>query len=153
MAAVSDPPSTTSPLPYGPFTAEVRRFLQRVAILTPAAEEEVVVEYQLAVQSAEYQAAERVLGSAIARSNREKERDALGGPLLHLLRADGQLVANDISNASPSITANVAPYRPIAEPALAALLGILMQDVLSADLVARLYAPFAHRIPRTSLQK
>ena len=153
MAAVSDPPSTTSPLPYGPFTAEVRRFLQQVATMTPAAEEAVVAEYQLAVESAEYQAAERVLGSAIARSNREKERDALGGPLLHLLRADRQLVANDISNASQSIAANVAPYRPIAEPALAALLAILMQDVLSADLVARLYAPFARTIPRTFVQR
>ena len=151
---MADESPTDGTLPYGPFTAEVRRFLQRLAALPPAAEDLVLADYRLTAASAEYQAAERVLGSAIARSGRERERDALGGPLLQMLRSE-QRPAFDASptNADPSIAANDLPFRPIAEPALAALLAILMQDVLSAEHFARLYAPFAHTIPRTSVQR
>ena len=159
------------PLPYGPFTAEVRRFLQQLAALTPAAEAQVVAEYGRAIKSAEYQAAERMLGGAIARSGRERERDALGGPLLQLLRverpqgepksahANATLTPIHVTpvNAPPSATLtpilDASPFRPIAEPALAALLAVLMQDVLSAELFVRLYAPFERTIPRASAQQ
>lgn len=132
--------SGSGALPYGPFTAQVRRFLQRFASLTPEAEETVVADYRATIASPQYQAAERALGTAIARSGREAERDALGGPLLQLLRAEQVLP-----------DAGAAPFRPIAEPALAALLAVLMQDVLTAEQVTRLYAPVEHAIPRRSL--
>ena len=111
-------------------------------------------EYRLTMSSPEYQAAERQLGIAIARSGREGERDALGGPLLQLVRADESSSASPDDADSPQTPgANARLLRPIAEPALAAVLAIVMQDVLSAALVTRLYAPFEGSIARASLRQ
>ena len=152
---MTDPKSTPGPLPYGPFTVQVRRFLQKLAALTPEDEHAVVREFERVAVTPEYQAAERVLGSAIARSGRERERDALGGPLLQMLRPTAEDAASapgaDEPKSPPSASASA--FRPVAEPALAALLAVLMQDVLSAELLARLYAPFDRVLPRASLQQ
>ncbi len=150
---VAEKPSVRSALPYGPFTAQIRRFLQQFATLTLEAEAAIVTEYGVAITLPEYQAAERVLGAAIARSGRESERDALGGPLLQLVQGHRPSPDTGPSVASEDPGAIATSLRPIAEPALAALLAILMQDVLSAERSTQLYAPFERAIPRASLQQ
>lgn len=143
--------------PYGPSTSQIRRFLQRLVALTAEVEAQVASEYALARATLEFQAAERLLGVAIARSGREAERDALGGPLLRMLAADvpsnspPAVGGVDTPPSSPPVSGGEPALRPIAEPALAATLALMMQDVLTENQVALLYAPFQRFIPRTTL--
>ncbi|MGV3707215.1 MAG: hypothetical protein ACO1Q7_00105 [Gemmatimonas sp.] len=123
--------------PYGPQTAQIRRFLQALAGLAPEAESTVVARFGESGATAAYRTAERALADAIAKSGRERERDALGGPLLQMLRAPG--------------TSEEASLKPMAEPALGALLALLMHDLLTPLQVAALYAPFDGIISRDTL--
>ena len=133
----------TSPAaPYGPSTAAIRRFLQRLAALTPAEWAEAARAYATIADSPRFRAADRALGGAIDRAGRTAERDAALGPLLQLVRADAP------PDAAPD--AEVA-LDPVAEPALAALLALLARDLLPAETVATLYAPFASLIPLPTL--
>lgn len=124
-----------STLPYGPNTAEVRRFLVQLAGLGTADKAGVVARYATLSATPAWHAAESALATAIERSGREPQRDALSGPLL-------QLVRRPDATATVSEEAALAQLDPVAEPALAALLAIMMRDVLPGEAVGVLVAPF-----------
>jgi len=132
----------TPAAPYGPSTAAIRRFLQRLAALTPAEWAEAAHAYAALAPTPRFRAADRALGAAIDRAGRTAERDAALGPLLQLVRVA------PTSDTPPD--AEVA-LDPVAEPALAALLALLARDLLPPETVAILYAPFAALVPLDAL--
>ncbi len=129
--------STMGTMPYGPHTAAVRGFLVRLAGLGTADRDTVVARHRAIASSRAYEAADTLLGETIARSGREEARDALSGPLL-------QLVKRPMPDASP---ASEIILEPIAEPALAALLALLVRDLLDAESLRLLTEAFADTIP------
>jgi hypothetical protein len=151
-------PVTDRAAPYGPQTAQIRRFLQALAALRPETEVSVVARFGESSRAPAYRAAERALATVIAKSGRDRERDALGGPLLQMLRVPAPHSgegADALSPATPPVTASgegdTPTLRPIAEPALAALLALLMRDLLSAPHFSALYAPFDETISVATL--
>ena len=131
--------------PYGPQTLEIRRFLQRLAALGADEWNGAAVEYEALQAGPRFAGADRALSAAVAATQREPERDAALGPLLQLVSvppADG---------TPPSEPDAPLPLAPVAEAALAAVLALLVRDVLGASAFATLYAPFAARIPLASL--
>lgn len=134
--------STASSSPYGPGTPLVRRFLVRLAGLSALDREQVVAHHARVVRTPEYTTAETALGETIERAGRTDARDALAGPLLQLVRR---------VDAATDVEDELATLEPIAEPALAALLALLVADLLAADHVAQLYAPFDSVIPFDTL--
>lgn len=128
MSDLSGPPSA----PYGPMTPRIRQFLLTVAGLGKQARAEVVTKHGAHVDSRAYIAAETALAETIERSGRTAERDALGGPLLQLLLTSARSPAEERERE----------LDPIAEPALAALLALLVSDLLAKEHLATLTAPF-----------
>jgi hypothetical protein len=123
--------------PYGPETAAVRRFLVRLAGLGATDRAAVVARYETIAATRAYEAADARLGEVITRSGREEARDALSGPLL-------QLVKRPTPDASPE---SEIALEPIAEPALAALLALMVRDLLDDATVLLLTDAFADTIP------
>jgi hypothetical protein len=123
--------------PYGPETAAVRRFLVRLAGLGSTDRAAVVARYETVAATRAYEAADARLGDVITRSGREEARDALSGPLL-------QLVKRPTPHASPE---SEIALEPIAEPALAALLALMVRDLLDDATVLLLTDAFADTIP------
>lgn len=127
--------------PYGPETAAVRRFLVRLAGLGATDRAAVVARYETIAATRAYEAADARLGEVITRSGREEARDALSGPLLQLVKRP----TPDVSPASDA-EAEIA-LEPIAEPALAALLALMVRDLLDDATVQLLTDAFADTIP------
>jgi hypothetical protein len=123
--------------PYGPETAAVRRFLVRLAGLGATDRAAVVARYETIAATRAYEAADARLGEVITRSGREEARDALSGPLL-------QLVKRPTPDASPE---SEIALEPIAEPALAALLALMVRDLLDDATLLLLTDAFADTIP------
>lgn len=121
--------------PYGPNTADIRRFLVRFAGLGVADRAAVVARYAQLSGTPAWQTAESQLATAIERSGREPQRDALSGPLLQLVRPAEVMATLSADDA-------LAQLDPVAEPALAALLALLASDLLAAEAVAVLVSPF-----------
>lgn len=121
--------------PYGPNTVPIRRFLVRLAGLGLTQRLAVVEQYQKLVALAEWHAAEGALSTAIERSAREGFRDALSGPLLQLVRPTNVPASTDDDEWLNTLD-------PVAEPALAALLGLLVSDLLPAQTLHTLLTPF-----------
>ncbi|GLC27684.1 hypothetical protein [Roseisolibacter agri] len=138
----ASPAAPNGPLPYGPQTLEIRRFLQRLAALPQGEWTAAADEYEALQGTGRFAAADRALSAAVARTQREPERDAALGPLAQLLRMPG---------APGAPPADDDPLAPVAEAALAATLALLVRDVLPATAFATLYAPFATRIPLDAL--
>jgi hypothetical protein len=134
MTAPVPPP----PAPYGPQTLAIRRFLQRLAALPAADWAAAARDFDALQGTPRFAAADRALSAAVAATQREPERDAVLGPLLQLVR--------DPHAPEPAPDAPL-PLDPVAEGALAAVLALLVRDVLSPSAFATLYAPFAERIP------
>ena len=127
--------------PYGPETAAVRRFLVRLAGLGATDRATVVARYETIAVTRAYEAADARLGEVITRSGRDEARDALSGPLL-------QLVKRPTPDVSPAADAQVdIALDPIAEPALAALLALMVRDLLDDATVQLLTDAFADTIP------
>jgi hypothetical protein len=135
--------------PYGPATASIRRFLVRLAALDGAAREAVVARFTAVANSRAFAAADMALAETIERSGRADAQDALAGPLLQLVRrrehtdavpADASAESADAEAAGPALDA-------LAEPALAALLALLVRDLLPPAHFHLLYSPFADAIP------
>ncbi|MCA2993276.1 hypothetical protein [Gemmatimonas sp.] len=127
--------------PYGPNTAGVRRFLVQLAGLGKEDRGLVVARYAQARTTVSWRAAEQHLATAIARSGREPQRDALTGPLLQLVRP--------VNAPAPATDDDaLALLDPVAEPALAALLALLVEELLPPEAVETLSAPFAGVIAR-----
>ena len=127
--------------PYGPETAAVRRFLVRLAGLGATDRAAVVARYETIAATRAYEAADARLGEVITRSGRDEARDALSGPLLQLVKRP----TPDVSPASDA-KAEIA-LEPIAEPALAALLALMVRDLLDDATVQLLTDAFADTIP------
>lgn len=130
-----------SQMPYGPNTPAVRRFLVDFAGLSQSDRANVVSRYaQLSADNA-WQQAERELGRVIVASGRESAQQALAGPLMQLVRRSATAAAADS-------TQDEAPeLDDVAEAALAALLTLLAQDLLSIEQRRTLLAPFADVLP------
>ncbi|MEP6764782.1 MAG: hypothetical protein ABJB66_10750 [Gemmatimonadaceae bacterium] len=131
-------------LPYGPNSLLVRRFLQRLAALGAGTELEVVARYELVTKRDEFWVADSAVAILIGKSDRASDRDAIAGPLLQLVskRLDSDAVANS----------DGVVLRPVAEPALAALLALMMSDLLQPDHFNVLFESFAQAIPIESLR-
>ena len=132
-------------LPYGPATVAIRRFLVALAALDLEAHDDVVARFEAQSQSAAFSAADLALGETIERSGRTDARDALFGPLLQLVRDRG-IEKEAVMEAEEPVALDA-----IAEPALAALMGILVNDLLSREMLATLYGAFAKAIPLDSV--
>ena len=137
--AMTDSRGTSAP--YGPATPRVRRFLVQLAGLGAEPRREVVARHDAMAPTSAYAAAEASLGETIERSGRTDARDALAGPLLQLVRRPHSVDSDDGLDA----------LDPIAEPALAALLAILVNDLLPSEQRALLYAPFESVMPFETL--
>lgn len=137
-----------SDLPYGPNTAAIRRFLVRLAGLGAADRATVVAVHAAQQHTRAWQSAELALATSIERSGRDPHRDALSGPLLQLVRPAPQPAGISEAASDDEIFATLDP---VAEAALAALLALLVRDLLTAEQCAALYAPFATTIPWSDL--
>ncbi len=126
-------PAPVSAAPYGPQTAAVRRFLQRFAALAPGEWDAAADAYAAVAGTVAAVAADRDLARAVERAGRTAERDAVLGPLAQLVRRDDDAL------------------HPVAEAALAALLALVVRDVLPPRAFAALYAPFEATIPIRAL--
>jgi hypothetical protein len=131
--------------PYGPQTLEIRRFLQRLAALGSVEWDAAAAEYEALQAGPRFAGADRALSAAVAATQRERERDAALGPLLQLVSVPPP------DGAPPTPDEAPLPLAPVAEAALAAVLALLVRDVLGASAFGTLYAPFATRIPLASL--
>lgn len=126
--------------PYGPRTAPLRHFLQRLAAQPTVVWLAAARAHERALSTVAWQRADRALGAAIARSGREAARDALVGPLVQIAERAAAPLADDAE-----------AVERLAEPALAAALALLVSDQLDATHVDTLYGPFAGAIPRDTL--
>jgi hypothetical protein len=124
-----------APLPYGPQSATVRALLVQLAGLGETDRARVVAAHAARCTTREWIAAERQLAETMARSDRDGFREALSGPLL-------QLVRRPDAPASPADDEALDTLDPVAEPALAALLALMVQDLLPPAMVRTLCAPF-----------
>ena len=138
--------------PYGPNTAAVRRFLQRLAALAPADWDAAAARYTDATGTAALVAADRALGRAMDQAGRVAERDAAVGPLVQLLQGAAPPQASTAADpdADPAEAA-LAALPAVAEAALAAVFALVVRDVLPARSFDALYAPFAELIPAGQL--
>ena len=132
--------------PYGPNTPAVRRFLQRFAALRPAEWEQAARLYEAQQGTAALAAADRALGQAVERAGRSAERDAVVGPLVQVVR-DAPIPPR----AGAGDDEGLALLPPVAEAALAALLALVVRDVLPPRAFDALYAPFAELVPAEGL--
>jgi len=129
--------STIGAQPYGPQTAAIRGFLVRLAGLGTTDRAAVVARFETLARTRDYEAADARLGDVIKRSGREEARDALSGPLL-------QLMKRPMPDASAGAEIEL---EPIAEPALAALLALMVRDLLDDATVRLLTDAFTDTIP------
>ena len=142
MTTLPGGPLATPPaLPYGPNTPAVRHFLRQLAGLGTSARVDVVTRHGSTCTTRAWQAAETVLGTTIERAGRADAQQAIAGPLLQLVRRGDAPTGTDADDAA------LDQLEPIAEPALAALLVLIVADLLPAEVAERLYAPFASVIP------
>lgn len=128
---------TAPSLPYGPETPAIRRFLVRFAGLGARDRGAIVTAWAQQAVTPAYAAAEATLAHAIERSGREPARDALSGPLLQLVQREGTAVDPSDPDA----------LDPVAEPVLAALLALLVRDLLEKAAFDALYAACAGMLP------
>lgn len=135
-----------STLPYGPNTAAIRGFLVRLAGLGTDSRGRVVDQHAALAHTRAYEAADSTLGETITRSGREDARNALFGPLVQLLKRPGAAPTPGREPASDAADDDIE-LDPIAEPALAALLALLVGDLLSADTRRILTASFDGVMP------
>jgi hypothetical protein len=133
-------PRATLPLPYGPNTPAVRRFLQRLAG-KPTSDCAAAARAYLALQAdPDFRIADRLLGAAIERSGRTDARDAVVGPIVQLM-----------SGHAERLDADGPTQEDLAETALAAALGLIVRDEISDKAFNVLYSAFAGLIPVAEL--
>lgn len=125
----------------------MRQFLVRLAGLGASARSEAVRRFNDLARTPAFLAAELRLAETIERAGRTDARDALAGPLLQLVRKS-EAPSGELPVENESDVDVLAQLDPIAEPALAALLALLVADLLPQSTTDQLYAPFAELIPR-----
>lgn len=114
----------------------MRRFLVQLAALESDTHRDVLSRFDSVRHSHDFAVADQTLGQTLERSGREDARDAVAGPLLQLVR----------------LTDETDDLDAIAEPALAALLALIVSDLLAESTVATLYMPFAQAIPLATIR-
>jgi hypothetical protein len=149
---VSTPPGAQSAQggqsgPYGPQTLQIRRFLQRLAAMSGAEWEAVAAEFEALRVTPGFRRADAALGQVIERAGRESARDAALGPLLQLVRLPDAAPPGSAADDEDA----AVPLAPVAEAALAAVLALLVRDLVAATAFATLYGPFGARIPLAAL--
>ena len=146
------------PLPYGPHTDAVRRLLQRLAAAPAESWADAARRYEALARTPRYAAAERALAQAIADAGRERERDAVVGPLVQIA-ADAAERDARVARLEPAPPA-AAPATSaggddaadrFAEPALAAALAVVMRDLLGREEFAALYEGVAGMVEEKEL--
>ena len=136
----------SSPLPYGPNTPVVRRFLQRLAG-KPASDCAGAARTYLSLQGTPaLTAADRALGDALESHERIEARDAIVGPIIQLMNGHAARLESDPALAEVSLD-------DMAEAALAAALGLIAGDIIPADALEVLYRPYAGIIPLESIEE
>lgn len=132
-----------APAPYGPNTAMVRRFLQRLAG-KPVGDCVAAARAYLSLQSApEFASVDRALGAAIDGADRGDARDAVVGPIV-------QLMGTHSERLSQGETAGIGAD-DLAEAALAAALALIARDLLPEPTFELLYGPYRGLIPLDEL--
>ena len=121
----------------------MRHFLQRLARQPAIAWLAAARQYAERRDTPTVRRADRALGQVIDGHGRARERDALVGPVLQMARS---AVPAPMGESDDDET-----LERMAEPALAAALALLVEDLLAAEHVAALYAPFAQAIPLDTL--
>jgi hypothetical protein len=150
--------------PYGPSTARIRRFLVRLAALGDVERDAVVQRFGTIVMQRDFAVADAALADLVARSGRGDARDSLAGPLLQIARrrATRSIRGNDapreetVGDAELHALTDAAidtddDLDPVAEPALAALLALLVDDLLPPPQMRLLYGAFDESIPLSAL--
>lgn len=138
--------------PYGPQTTAIRRFLQHLAAIPAREWTAIAGEFAVHAATRPFARADLALGQLIERAGREAERDAALGPLLQLVRLPDDAPSGGSPADDPSADGDAElPLAPVAEAALAAVLALLVRDLLPASTFDTLYAPFAARIPLARL--
>lgn len=133
---------STPPLPYGPQTPAIRHFLVRLAGLSRHDRARAVEAYVAHSATAAFQRAEATLATVMERSGREEARDAVSGPFLQLVQRPDRPTPGDTLQPDDDTTP-LDGLEPIAEPALAALMALLVRDLLPPEDFANLVAPIA----------
>jgi hypothetical protein len=148
MSAPSSSPPPAAPLPYGPNTDAVRRLLQRLAAAPAEAWMATAERYDALARTSRYAAAERALAALVTAAGRERERDAVVGPLVQIAADAAERVerigrpGTSGGEAAPAPSATDAALSlsdRFAEPALAAALAVVMRDVLRREAFEALY--------------
>ena len=133
-------------LPYGPNTPAVRRFLQRLAG-KPAADCAAAARVYLSLQGTPALiAADRAVGRAVESSSRTDARDAVVGPVIQLMNGHAERLATDPALSGVSLD-------DMAETALAAVLALIVGDIIAADALEVLYRPYATLIPIEQIEE
>ncbi len=132
--------------PYGPHTADVRAFLRDLASMSEDAMVVVCGQWERLRSQTEFARADRTLGETIVRADREAERDAAAGPLLRMMRAreaarSGADSDDNTADSGRTDTLAEQPLHPISEPALAALMALIVRDLLPREVFAVLTSP------------
>jgi hypothetical protein len=143
------------PLPYGPHTDAVRRLLQRLAAAPAESWADAARRYEALARTPRYAAAERALAQAIADAGRERERDAVVGPLVQIAADAAERVAR-LAPAPPATAPTTAAADAdaagrFAEPALAAALAVVMRDLLGREEFAALFEGVAGMVEEKEL--
>ena len=133
---MSEPAATQ---PYGPQTALVRAFLQRLATQPAVVWLAAARRYAAIAATPAGRQADRGLGAAIQKSAREPARDALVGPVLQLAARAADAAALDSSDREQ--------VERLAEPALAAALALVVADRLGDDQRLLLTSAFGAAVP------
>ncbi len=102
-----------------------------------------LIQYAALSSTRNWQRAETALAAVMERSGRDQERDAVSGPLLQLVRLPGVELQTDQGTPERALEA----LDPIAEPALAALLALIVRDLLESAVFDTLYSPMYRAIP------
>lgn len=125
--------------PYGPQTALVRAFLQKLAAQPALVWLAAARRYEAISVTPAGRQADRGLGSAIERSAREPARDALIGPILQMATRAADSAALDSSDRQE--------VERLAEPALAAALALVVADRLGEAQRDLLTSAFGGAVP------
>jgi hypothetical protein len=137
-------------LPYGPNTDAVRRLLQRLAAAPADDWARAARLYEGLARTARFAAAERALATAVSGAGRERERDAVVGPVVQIsadaARRVGRVARGDAPDGAPSDESDESADR-FAEPALAAALAVISRDVLSPEDFETLYSAVSWAVP------
>ncbi|MFL5577908.1 MAG: hypothetical protein ACJ79S_18290 [Gemmatimonadaceae bacterium] len=138
-------PSAAPPhQPYGPNTDAVRRLLQRLAAAPVDEWERAARIYEGLARTGRFSAAERALAATVTAAGRERERDAVVGPVVQIAADAARRGAGAATGERKSAD---EPTDRFAEPALAAALAVIVRDLLSPDDFETLYSAVSWAVP------